>query len=168
VQQPAGALARCSVVNAIISRRVSWRLLLVPRSHLTGSKPGAEGCWNRTKGATAFGPSKGCAMLIVVRRSNARSACSLGFKPILSKRADCRSPADGGVHAGGGVAVKKDEDRHGRSAPTSLLLSRRATVSDRRLEPGQASAEERFRGRRRSWRAATTTRMLAFQCGRLA
>ena len=30
----------------------------------------------------AFGPSKGCAMLIVVRRSNAWSACSLGFKPI--------------------------------------------------------------------------------------
>jgi hypothetical protein len=28
-------------------------------------------------------------MLIVVRRSNARSACSLGFKPIVSKRADC-------------------------------------------------------------------------------
>ena len=50
-------------------------------------------------------------MLIVVRRSNAPSACSLGFKPILSKRADCRSRADGGVHAGGGVAVEKDETR---------------------------------------------------------
>ena len=59
----------------------------------------------------AFGPSKGCAMLIVVRRSNAWSACSRGFKPILSKRADCRSPADGGVHAGGDGAVEKDDVR---------------------------------------------------------
>ena len=68
-------------------------------------------------------------MLIVVRRSNARSACSLGFEPILSKRADCRSPADGGVHAGGGVAVEKDEEektRVGRRArpPTLLQLVR--------------------------------------------
>lgn len=31
---------------------------------------------------------KGGAMLVVVRRSNALSACSLGFKAILSKRAD--------------------------------------------------------------------------------
>jgi hypothetical protein len=40
-------------------------------------------------------------MLIVVRRSNARSARSIGFKPIVSKCADCGSPADGGVYAGG-------------------------------------------------------------------
>ena len=50
-------------------------------------------------------------MLIVVRRSKARSVCSLEFKPILSKRADCRSPADGGVRPRGGVAVEKDESR---------------------------------------------------------
>ena len=30
-------------------------------------------------------------MLIVARRSNARSACSHGFKPILSKCANCRA-----------------------------------------------------------------------------
>ena len=62
-----------------------------------------------TETVTPFGPSKGCAMLIVVQRSTARSACSLGVKPIFNKRADCRSPADGGVDAIGGVAVEKDE-----------------------------------------------------------
>ena len=40
-----------SVINATTSRRVSPRPLLVPRSHLTSSKPGAEGCWNRTTAA---------------------------------------------------------------------------------------------------------------------
>jgi hypothetical protein len=60
-------------------------------------------------------------MLIVVRRSNAQSACSLGSKPILSKRADCRSPADGDVHGGGVVAVEKDEPQQ-RCDPGSLLL----------------------------------------------
>ena len=39
------------------------------------------------------------------------SDCSLGVKLIFSKRADCREPADGGVHADGGVAVEKDEVR---------------------------------------------------------
>jgi hypothetical protein len=48
-------------------------------------------------------------MLIVVRRNNAGSACSLSSRPILSKRADCRSPADGGVDAGGDVTVEKDD-----------------------------------------------------------
>ena len=38
----------------------------------------------RTDAVTSFGPSEGCAMLIVVR-SNAQSACSLGFKPILQQ-----------------------------------------------------------------------------------
>jgi hypothetical protein len=62
-------------------------------------------------------------MLIVVRRSNARSACSLGFKSILSKRGDCRSAADGAVHAGGRVAVEKDEPRN-RRRPGSVLVFR--------------------------------------------
>ena len=60
-------------------------------------------------------------MLIVVRSINARSGCSLGFKPILSKRADCRSLADGGVHAGGGVAAEKDEIQLRENATVALL-----------------------------------------------
>ena len=38
---------------------------------------------------------RAAALPVVVRRGNAWSACSLGFKLLLSKRADCRSPADG-------------------------------------------------------------------------
>ena len=97
-----------------------WRLLQSPRStrllfarrgsHRRAGMDAPRDCY-RTEAVTSFGPPKGCAMLIAVRRSNARSACSLRFKPILSKRADCRSPAGGGVHAGGGVAVEKDEQR---------------------------------------------------------
>jgi hypothetical protein len=81
-------------------------------------------------------------MLIAVRRSNARSPRSLGFKPILSKRADCRSPAGGGVHAGGGVAVEKDEEektRVGRRArPRTLLqLVQRGSDGQRLLATGR-------------------------------
>jgi hypothetical protein len=76
-------------------------------------------------------------MLIVVRRSNARSACSFGFKPILSKRADCRSPADGGVHAGGGVC------REGRLAAASLPA---AMTSPLRLAKQQSVLENRANG----------------------
>ena len=54
---------------------------------------------------------RAAALPIVVRRGNAWSACSLGFKLLLSKRADCRSPANGGIHAHGGVAVELDDDR---------------------------------------------------------
>ena len=61
-------------------------------------------------GSHVLRPFEGCAMLIVVRRSNARSACSLGLKPIVSKRADCRSPPDGRVHADGGVAVELEDN----------------------------------------------------------
>jgi hypothetical protein len=46
-----------------------------------------------------------------------RSTCSLGFKPTLSKRADCRSPADGGVRAGGGRCREDEKQRsHHRTA----------------------------------------------------
>jgi hypothetical protein len=61
-------------------------------------------------------------MRIVVRRGSARPACSLDVKPILSKCADCRSPADGGVHAGGGGAVKKDDDQEPRGCQPGLRL----------------------------------------------
>ena len=57
-------------------------------------------------------------------RSNPRSACSLGFKPILSKRADCRSPSDGGVQAGGGIAVEKDDRRNSRRPKSSAVPAR--------------------------------------------
>ena len=56
-------------------------------------------------------PHHGTSLIPVLRRGSGRSAWSLGFKPILSKRAACRSPADGGVHASAGVAVEKDDDR---------------------------------------------------------
>jgi hypothetical protein len=57
----------------------------------------------------------GCAMLIVARHSNAGSVCSLGLKPIISKGADCRSSADGGVHPASGVAAETDDYRHSQS-----------------------------------------------------
>jgi len=76
---------------------------------------GSSGCCFGTHAATSFDPAKGCVMLIVVRRSSARSACSLGGKPILSKRADCCSPVDGGVHPGGAIVAEKDEFRASRS-----------------------------------------------------
>jgi hypothetical protein len=56
-----------------------------------------RGCLRRG-GAT---PHRGTSLIPVLQRASGRSACSLGFNPILSKRADCRSPSDGGVHAGG-------------------------------------------------------------------
>ena len=52
-------------------------------------------------------PHSGTSLIPVLRRGSGRSVCSLGVKPILSKRPDCRSCADGGVHAGGGVAVRR-------------------------------------------------------------
>jgi hypothetical protein len=44
------------------------------------------------------------------------------FKPILSKRAHCRSPADGGVDDGGGMAVEKDELQKLGAVVDALLL----------------------------------------------
>jgi hypothetical protein len=64
-------------------------------------------------------PHRGRSPIPVLRRGSGRSARSLGVKPILSKRADCRSTADGGVHAGGGVAVEKDENQRSRRARDS-------------------------------------------------
>jgi hypothetical protein len=68
-------------------------------------------------------------LLIVLRRSNARSACSVGFKPILSKRADCPPPADGGVHAAGGVAVDTDEDQASVGGNSDVLPDRAPSSS---------------------------------------
>jgi hypothetical protein len=74
----------------------------------------------RRGGATSH---RGTSLVPVLRCGSGRSACSLGFKPTLSKCANCRSRADGGVHAGGGVAVEKDEIRSShrslRSWPTT-------------------------------------------------
>jgi hypothetical protein len=78
----------------------------------------ATGCRTRTVAVRSFRPSKGCALLILVQRTNASSACSLGCKPVLSKRAGCRSPADGVVDAG--VVVELDDEgqrRPGLSDP---------------------------------------------------
>ena len=47
----------------------------------------------------------------ILSRGSGRCACSHGFKPIVSKYADCRSPADGAVHPGGAVAVEKDDQQ---------------------------------------------------------
>jgi hypothetical protein len=62
-------------------------------------------------------------MLILVRRSNTWSACSLGLKSVVGKHADCRSPADRGVDADGGVAVERDDrgelTRRGAANPPS-------------------------------------------------
>ena len=87
-------------------------------------------------------------MLIVVRRGNARSACSLGLKPILSRRADCRSPAHGGVHIGRGVAVEKDELRQRGRPGVRLLHPRQAGVSADRFPPGRTLPSERTRSSR--------------------
>ncbi len=48
----------------------------------------------------------GNSLTQVLRRGSERSACSLDVKPILSKRADCRSAADEGVRAVGGGTVE--------------------------------------------------------------
>ena len=73
-------------------------------------------------------------MLIVVRRSKARSVCSLEFKPILSKRADCRSPADGGIHPGGGVAVMDEGGALNQPASPRLLVRRRISQLSSELD----------------------------------
>jgi hypothetical protein len=72
-------------------------------------------------------PHRGTSLIPVLRRGSGRSARSLGVKPILSNRADCRSSADEGVHAGGNVAVEKDENR----AP----MQERHTISADRSRP---------------------------------
>jgi hypothetical protein len=88
----------------------------------------AGGIGQRQPRPSAF--STGCAMLIVVRRGNARSACSLGFKPILSKRAGCRSSADGGVHAGPRRRCRERRETEAADTPRSvpLLPDRRASL----------------------------------------
>ena len=45
-------------------------------------------------------------MLVVVRRNNARSACSPGLKPILGKHADCRLACGRRLHARAGSLLK--------------------------------------------------------------
>jgi hypothetical protein len=42
----------------------------------------------------SFGQSNRRALLMVVCRANATPACSIRFAPILSKRAECRSPTE--------------------------------------------------------------------------
>jgi hypothetical protein len=76
---------------------------------------------------------RAAALLIVVRRGNAGSGRSFAFKAILSKRVDCRSPADGGIHP------RRRRCREGRAAP----LSRRA----RRLLHPPGEAEHRTSAR---------------------
>jgi hypothetical protein len=48
-----------------------------------------------------------------------RRACSLDFRPIPSKRVDCRSPADRGVRPCGGVTVEMDEKDRRRTSRRS-------------------------------------------------
>lgn len=76
----------------------------VPRSCAGCGGSAEAGCRFRTGAATSFSFRDGYALLIVVWRTSAASACSRGFEPIVSKRADYRSPANGGVHAGGDAA----------------------------------------------------------------
>ena len=96
--------------------------------------------------------------LPVLRRGRGRSACSLSFKPILSKRADCRSSADGSVHADGGLAVEKDDfhqsrDRSGIGPPRvadlvhliSLVERRSRACSFENAEVGLESDERELR-----------------------
>ena len=70
-----------------------------------------EPCEPRPRGRLRTEAVTSCPTPIVVRGSNPRSDCSLGVKPILSKRADCRSPANGGVHVGGDVTVEEDDNQ---------------------------------------------------------
>ena len=127
-------------------------------------------CRNRRGGAM---PHRGTSLIPVLRRGSGRSACSPGVKPILSKRADCRSPADGDVHAGGGVAVEKDvarncvetdvelcspPERKSCSTGRRLLRSRHldcATPTTRRLGgPDRAPQPQPATRRRKRKRAA--------------
>jgi hypothetical protein len=72
-----------------------------------------------------------------------RCVCSLGFKPILSKRADCRSPADGRIHASGGVAVEKDDQRQSARTVCGRLHLGNATVPRTARTPRQTVGKER-------------------------
>ena len=100
-----------------------------------------------------------------LRRRSGRSACSLGVKPILSKCADCRSPADGGVHAGGGVAVEKGEPRQPGSPELSLLLRRRAEELEREIETAICVGSERRRPGRGLQREDRPRAPSSFQLG---
>jgi hypothetical protein len=53
-----------------------------------------------------------------------------GFNPILSKRPHCRSPADGGVDHGGGMAVEKDELQKLGAVVGALLLGTKAATNE--------------------------------------
>ena len=92
-------------------------------------------------------------MLIVVPRGSGRAPCSLGSRPILSKRAHCRSSRDGGVRVGVGVAVEMDElgershDLRGRLLRQVKQGHHRAIARYRVL----MQAATIRRGRRRRW-----------------
>jgi len=89
-------------------------------------------CLSMQQEQTRLGLASGCRRpgRTPARPSKRQPACSLGVKPILSKCADCRSPADGGVHARGGVAVEKDDDHQRSEAAHGRLLAAKAGASE--------------------------------------
>jgi hypothetical protein len=89
------------------SARAAW-LLLGRSSHHPGARSTAADDPFRTEAATSIAPSKGSAMLIVVRRGSWRCACSRGFKRTISKHADCRFP-HGWRRARGALAAQTDD-----------------------------------------------------------
>jgi len=99
---------------------------------------------------------RAAALLIVVRRGNARSGRSFAFKAILSKRVDYRSPANGGIHAHGGVADEKDAQHRCRGALRRPLhppgeaehrtSARSSCIADRRKPAASAEATRRLPG----------------------
>jgi hypothetical protein len=148
------------------SRRTRRLDPTLPHSRIRGSTGDryndARDFRTRTEAVTSPGPSKSCAMLIVVRRGSARRACSLGFRPIPSKRVGCRSPADVGAHAGG--PVEKDDDRVSGTSPRSGRT--RLSLSLRRESLANATRATQFRLPRTGDTDSTPSRSLG-RCERV-
>jgi hypothetical protein len=107
--------------------------------------------WFRRERAT---PYRGTLPPVLGRGSSNWCACSLGVLPSLSRRADCLSPGNGGAHAGGGVAVEKDDHPLRGLTLGCLVSSLEAEVIGSDLQPdsapempGEATARAPYRER---------------------
>jgi hypothetical protein len=104
----------------------------------------------RASGQWVASPRRHAAVLATRARSckhqsssSGRRACSLGFHPILSKRAHCRPRGNGGVHADGDAAVLMDKFDRSRAGSRHLEVPRfvlSGSADRRAAEPPSAAA----------------------------